>query len=48
MSHPSDNDQFKVGPVCRQKQNIIFAWALDAPKLVLPESNGFIHFTKTI
>jgi len=41
MSHHSGDTQFKVGPVCRSRQNIIFAWALDAPKLVLPEDVAF-------
>ena len=29
---------YKAGPVCKSEQSIIYAWALDAPKLVLPES----------
>jgi peptidylglycine monooxygenase len=34
--------QFKQGPVCKGgKQSIVFAWALDAPKLVLPEDVSF-------
>lgn len=37
MSHKSDEKQWKSGPVCNSRQNIIFAWALDAPKLVLPK-----------
>lgn len=41
MSHKSDNKQFKTGPVCASRQNIIFAWALDAPKLVLPKDVAF-------
>jgi len=41
MSHHSADTQFKVGPVCQSRQNIIFAWALDAPKLVLPEDVAF-------
>jgi hypothetical protein len=29
---------YQAGPVCKSEQSIIYAWALDAPKLVLPES----------
>ena len=33
-----ETDQYKYGPVCSgEKQSIIYAWAMDAPKLVLPE-----------
>lgn len=32
----SDN-QYELGSVCSGKQDIIYAWAMDAPKLVLPK-----------
>jgi hypothetical protein len=35
-SEDSDN-KYKSGAVCRGSQNIIYAWAMDAPKLVLPK-----------
>ena len=38
----SDRKQFEKGPVCKGgKQSIIYAWAMDAPKLVLPENVAF-------
>lgn len=37
-----ETDQYKYGPVCSgEKQSIIYAWAMDAPKLVLPEDVAF-------
>jgi peptidylglycine monooxygenase len=34
--------QYSTGPVCRGfKQSIIYAWAMDAPKLTLPEDVAF-------
>lgn len=33
--------QYKTGPVCRNKQSIVYAWALDAPKLTLPKDVAF-------
>lgn len=42
MSKGSKKDIYKLGPVCKgAKQNIIFAWAMDAPKLVLPKDVAF-------
>lgn len=41
MLTKSGDKQFKSGPVCSSRQNIVFAWALDAPKLVLPKGVGF-------
>ena len=33
----SGENQYENGPVCRgSKQSIIYAWAMDAPKLILP------------
>lgn len=30
--------EYVSGPICKgRKQSIIYAWAMDAPKLVLPE-----------
>lgn len=31
------HQQYKSGPVCRGGQSIVYAWAMDAPKLTLPE-----------
>lgn len=42
MNSGNQNDNYKLGPVCTgRKQSIIFAWALDAPKLVLPNDVAF-------
>lgn len=41
MSHSIEESEYKSGPVCNQRQSIIFAWALDAPKLILPKNVGF-------
>ncbi|RWS30403.1 peptidylglycine alpha-hydroxylating monooxygenase-like protein [Leptotrombidium deliense] len=32
---------FVKGPTCKGKTSIIYAWALDAPKLILPQGVGF-------
>ena len=41
-SSAKGENTFKTGPVCRGgKQSIIYAWALDAPKLVLPKDVSF-------
>lgn len=38
----SGENQYKNGPVCHGiKQSIIYAWAMDAPKLVLPNDVAF-------
>lgn len=38
----SETQQFETGPVCKgSKQTIIYAWAMDAPKLVLPKDVAF-------
>ncbi|WAQ98655.1 PHM-like protein [Mya arenaria] len=31
---------YKTGPVCAQGARILYAWAMDAPALSLPEANG--------
>lgn len=41
MNTKSGSEQYKSGPVCRNKQSIVFAWALDAPKLTLPKDVAF-------
>lgn len=41
MNSDAKASGFPKGPVCQSRQNIIFAWALDAPKLVLPEDVAF-------
>lgn len=33
----SDNPQYAVGPVCKEGAKIVYAWAMDAPKLTLPK-----------
>jgi len=33
--------QFETGPVCTSGQSIIYAWAMDAPKLTLPPDVSF-------
>jgi hypothetical protein len=38
----NDKVKFKKGPVCiGRKQQILYGWAMDAPKLVLPENVAF-------
>lgn len=37
----SGKQQYRHGPVCRGQQNIIFAWAMDAPELTLPKDVAF-------
>lgn len=39
--HRTDSEQFKVGPVCMDPGRIIYAWAMDAPELQLPEDVAF-------
>lgn len=34
----SVDNNYKYSSVCKNDQSIIYAWAMDAPKLVLPES----------
>jgi hypothetical protein len=36
--------QYESGPVCNNggKQTILYAWAMDAPKLILPKGNQLI------
>lgn len=42
MNSGGVHDDYKQGPVCKgRKQSIIFAWALDAPKLTLPKDVAF-------
>lgn len=42
MNRGHKGDQYKLGSVCAgSKQSIIYAWALDAPKLVLPNDVAF-------
>jgi len=43
VSHNTDSSkQFEQKPVCgRGKQSIVYAWAMDAPKLVLPKDVAF-------
>jgi len=33
--------QYRSGPICRGQQNIIYAWAMDAPELILPKDVAF-------
>lgn len=41
MAASTEDAQYKSGPVCTGRQSIVFAWALDAPKLVLPQDVAF-------
>lgn len=41
MSSGTKNPQYKSGPVCKGKQSIIYAWAMDAPELKLPTDVAF-------
>lgn len=42
MASKSEGKEFANGPVCHGgKQSIIYAWAMDAPKLVLPKDVAF-------
>jgi peptidylglycine monooxygenase len=41
-SSGKQDEQYKHGPVCKGgKQTIIYAWAMDAPKLTLPKDVAF-------
>jgi hypothetical protein len=33
----SKKQQYRSGPICRGEQNIMYAWAMDAPELDLPK-----------
>lgn len=35
------NKEYNSGPICRGKQSILYAWAMDAPQLTLPEDVAF-------
>ncbi|XP_070542827.1 probable peptidylglycine alpha-hydroxylating monooxygenase 1 [Ptychodera flava] len=37
----SDNDEANQGPMCQGSTKILYAWAMDAPDLKLPEGVGF-------
>lgn len=41
MSSKNKHKQYKHGPVCKGKQSIIYAWAMDAPELILPKDVAF-------
>lgn len=41
MSSTTAGSEYKTGPVCKGGSNIVFAWALDAPKLHLPDNVAF-------
>lgn len=37
----SGSQKFDAAPVCASGDNIVYAWAMDAPELRLPEGVGF-------
>jgi len=37
----SKSKEFNSGPLCRGKQSILYAWAMDAPELTLPNDVAF-------
>lgn len=39
--HAADSEQFDQAPVCQSGDNIVYAWAMDAPELRLPTGVGF-------
>ena len=40
--HASKDHKYKQAPICNGgKQAIVYAWAMDAPKLVLPKDVAF-------
>jgi len=42
MHHDGDSQQeFETGPVCAEGEQIMYAWAKDAPELTLPKGVGF-------
>jgi peptidylglycine monooxygenase len=41
MSTNDGDKSLKSGPVCTKSQEIIYAWAMDAPELILPKDVAF-------
>ncbi|XP_077862959.1 putative peptidylglycine alpha-hydroxylating monooxygenase 1 [Saccoglossus kowalevskii] len=41
MAATDDDAPDDLGPVCESGQTILYAWAMDAPKLALPKDVGF-------
>jgi peptidylglycine monooxygenase len=44
MAKPAEDggdSTLKSGPVCKKSQGIIYAWAMDAPELILPKDVAF-------
>lgn len=41
MNSESSDNGYKSAPICRGQSSILFAWAMDAPKLVLPKDVAF-------
>jgi len=37
----ADSKKFDTAPVCASGDNIVYAWAMDAPELKLPAGVGF-------
>jgi hypothetical protein len=35
------NNKFKMAPVCASDSEIVYAWAMDAPALILPEGDSY-------
>jgi hypothetical protein len=48
MTNDKNNQQYKSGPICNGPQSIIWAWALDAPKLDLPRGYLSIKSIKSL
>lgn len=44
MEEKKVKDQYKTGPICGSgKQHILYAWAMDAPALRLPEGESLVE-----
>ena len=39
---------YKAGPVCKTGAKILYAWAMDAPPLKLPEGEDLILYINTV
>ena len=44
----SKNKEVAQGPVCKSGAKILYAWAMDAPDLTLPQGAGFSDFMHLI
>lgn len=46
MAQSDNTGNFKLAPTCQSGSKILYAWAMDATSLDLPEGKSYVHIAR--